>query len=238
MTPVSQEAHLDALDNWISVLQKRIGKLSKAIWFGGAGGAGDAFTTMSANSQNLSNSYSNQAASYRLRAGDPYNNSASSDSWKSADLQNRSRMNSSFAQIEAQMGFFFAMERLKNAMLSKAIARDRGEVNRLNLIRNKILGACSVSESDNFAWRAHVEGDWIGLNLIHLPTGRTTFTPFSPLNKDREDARYNERSLWNLVDVQAGIVYHPSLRSVEEYSSPRPRWKGSRHTVSGWWQRR
>ena len=226
MTPVSQEAHLDALDNWISILQKRIGKLSKAIWFGGAGASGDAFTSMSVNSQNLSNSYSNQAANYRLSAGRSYNSSASSDSWKSADLQNRSQMNSSFALAEAQIGFFFQMEGLKNAMLSKSIAKDQEEVTRLSLIRNTILGAYSASESGDYVWRSHVEGDWIGLNLIHLPTGRTTFTPLSPFIKDREDVKYNVRSLWNLVDLDTGIVYHPALRSVEEFYQPKVKKEG------------
>ncbi|UCG37883.1 MAG: PQQ-binding-like beta-propeller repeat protein [bacterium] len=216
MTPVSQEAHLDALDNWMSVLQKRIGRLSKAMWFGGAGGAGDAFSSMAVSSQNLSNNYAGQAATYRLRASSPYNSSASSDGWKAADLQNRSRMNSSFSRTEAQLGFFFQMEGLKNAMLSKSIARDQDELSRLDAIRRKILGAYTASESDDYTWRAHVEGDWIGLNLVHLPTGRTTFTPFSPLIKARDDAEYNERSLWNLVDVETGTVYHPALRTVEE----------------------
>ncbi len=217
LTPVSQEAHLDALDNWMSVLQSRIGRLSKAIWFGGAGGAGDAFTSMAASSQNLSNSYGNQAASYRLRAGSPSNSSAASDGWKSADLQNRSRMNSSFARTEAQLGFFFQMEGLKNAMLSKSIARDQEELARLDNIRRKILAAYTASESDDYVWRPHVEGDWIGLTLVHLPTGKSTYTPFSPLIRQRDDAPYNERALWNLVDVETGLVYHPALRSVEEY---------------------
>ena len=226
MTPVSQEAHLDALDNWMSVLQKRIGKLSKAIWFGGAGALGDAFTSMSVNSQNLSNSYSNQASNYRLSAGRSYNSSASSDSWKSATSQAQSQMNSSFARAEAQIGFFFQMEGLKNAMLSKSIAKDQEEVTRLSLIRNKILGAYTASESGDYVWRSHVEGDWIGLNLVHLPTGRTTFTPFSPLIKDREYVQYNERSLWNLVDLDTGIVYHPALRSLEEYYQPKVKKEG------------
>jgi outer membrane protein assembly factor BamB len=214
ITPVSQETHLDAVDNWMSVLQNRIGKLSKAIWFSGAGALGDAFSTMSVNSQNLSNSYSNQASNYRLRAGNPYNPSASSDSWKSATSQLQSEMNSTFARTEAQLGFFFQMEGLKNAMLSKSIARDQVEVNRLSRIRSKILAAYSAAESDDYAWRAHLEGDWIGLNLVHLPTGKSTFTPYSPFIKKEfiTYSNYNERTIWNLVDLGTGLVYHHALR--------------------------
>ena len=135
-------------------------------------------------------------------------------------------MNSAFARAEAQLSFFSAMEGLKNAMISKSVSRDRDEVTRLNLIRNKILGAYTASESGDYVWRSHVEGDWIGLNLVHLPTGRTTFTPFSPLIKDREDVQYNERSLWNLVDLDTGIVYHPALRSLEEYYQPKVKKEG------------
>ncbi|MCJ7500205.1 hypothetical protein MUP29_08110, partial [bacterium] len=136
------------------------------------------------------------------------------------------QMNSSFARAEAQIGFFFQMEGLKNAMLSKSIAKDQEEVTRLSLIRNTILGAYSASESGDYVWRSHVEGDRIGLNLIHLPTGRTTFTPLSPLIKDRKDAEYNERSLWNLVDLDTGIAYHPALRSVEEFYQPKVKKEG------------
>ena len=214
MTPVSQEMHLDAVDNWMSVLQNRIGKLSKAIWFSGAGALGDAFGAMSVNSQNLSNSYSNKASNYRLRAGRSYNPSSSSDSWKSASSQAQSQMNSTFAMIEAQLSFFFTMEGMKNAMLSRSIARDQKEVNRLHRIRKRILAACSASESDDYVWRTHVEGDWIGLNLVHLPTGRTTFTPYSPFIKKEfvQYTNYNEYTLWNLVDVETGLVYHKAMR--------------------------
>ena len=216
MTPVSQEVHLDAVDNWMSVLQKRIGKLSKAIWFSGAGALGDAFGAMSINSQNLSNSYSNKASNYRLRAGRSYNSSSSSDSWKSASSQAQAQMNSTFAMIEAQLSFFFTMEGMKNAMLSRSIAKDQKEVNRLHRLRKRILAACTASESDDYVWRTHVEGDWIGFNLVHLPTGRTTFTPYSPFLKKEfvQYTNYNERTLWNLVDVETGLVYHKAMRII------------------------
>ena len=212
MTPVSQEAHLDALDNWISVLQNRIGKLGKAIWFGGAGGASDVFSRQAEISQNLSNQYSRQAASYRLQSNYRYNMSASSDYWKSANLQNQAQIESAYAGAAAQIGFFFAMEDLKNTMLASAIAADKRELSRLERIRKKILSAYTAAESAEHAYRSHVEKDWIGVNLVHLPTGKATFTPFSPLIKKNDCAYYNERTLWNLVDVDKGIVYHHALR--------------------------
>jgi outer membrane protein assembly factor BamB len=216
MTPLSQEAHLDALDNWISVLQKRIKGLSKAIWFAGAGGAGDAFSSMSANSQNLSNSYWNDYRSYSLKANNPQNTMADSDGWKAANASNQAKMNSAFARAEAQLSFFFTMEGLKNAMLSRSIASDKGEVERLDAIRNTILAAYTRFESGDYAWRPHLQDGWVGIRLVHLPTGRVTYTPLSPQIRNRDKAYFNERLLWNLVDIHTGTVYHPALRIVED----------------------
>jgi outer membrane protein assembly factor BamB len=216
MTPISQEAHLDALDNWMSVLQSRIKKLSKAIWFSGAGGASDAFSNMAANSQNLSNSYANQWRHYSSRARDPYNSSASSDGWKAANSANLSKMNSSFARAEAQLSFFFAMEGMKNAMLSKSIARDQAELDRLSKIRNLILASYTASESGDYAWRPHVKDGLVGIRLVHLPSGKVTYTPMSPHIKQKDKTYYNERMLWNVVDTETATVYHHSLRIVED----------------------
>jgi hypothetical protein len=125
-------------------------------------------------------------------------------------------MHSAFSKAEAQLSFFFAMENLKNAMLSRSIASDRAELQRLEGIRKMIISSYSVSESDYYAWRPHVEGDWIGLKLVHLPNGRATYSPYSPLIKDPSESNHNEATLWNLVDTETGIVYHHALRSAEE----------------------
>jgi outer membrane protein assembly factor BamB len=212
MTPLSQETHLDALDNWVSVLQKRIGTLSKAMWFGGSGGAADAFSRQAEISQNLSNHYADRATFYRGQANYAYNISASSDYWKSARLQNQAQIESAYSGAMSQLGFFFAMENMKNAMLAKSVAADRKELTRLQRIRTTINRAYGAAEAREYAYRPHVEGQWVGVNLIHLPTGKTTFSRMTPLITDKGKVKYNNRALWNLIDFEKGIIYHHGLR--------------------------
>jgi len=221
MTPLSQEAHLDALDNWVSILEKRIKKLSGMMWFGGASGASDAFSRQSEISQNLSNQYTQQANNYAWRSNQTYNMSAESDYWKSENLRNQATIESAFAKVQAQLSFFFAMEGLKNSMLSRSIARDQAEVTRLQRIRQSIMGAYTTAESGQYAYRPHLEGDSVGVTLVHLPTGRSNFTPLAPAAKGA-DLYWNDRSMWNLIDPEKGLVYHHGLRIMPEKYQDKP----------------
>ncbi len=211
MTPLSQEAHLDALDNWVSILETRIKKLSGMIWFGGASGASDAFSRQSEISQNLSNQYTQQANTYAWRSNATYNMSAESDYWKSANMSNQATIESGYSAVTAQLSFFFAMEGMKNSMLSRSIARDQAEVTRLQRIRQSIMGAYTTAESGEYAYRPHLEGDSVGITMVHLPTGRSNFTPLTPATKGA-DAYWNDRNMWNLIDPEKGLVYHHGMR--------------------------
>lgn len=221
MTPLSQEAHLDALDNWVSVLETRIKKLSGMIWFGGASGASDAFSRQSEISQNLSNQYTQQANSYAWRSNATYNMSAESDYWKSANLSNQATIESGFSAVTAQLSFFFAMEGMKNSMLSRAIARDQAEVSRLQQIRETILAAYTTAEVGEYAYRPHLEGDSVGVTMVHLPTGRSNFTPLTPATKGA-DAYWNDRNMWNLIDPEKGLVYHHGMRILPDKYQDKP----------------
>ncbi len=227
MPPLSQEAHLDALDNWMSVLQKRIGTLSKAMWFAGSGGAADVFSRQAEISQNLSNQYSNQAIFYRGQANYAYNMSASSDYWKSQRLQSQAKIESAYSSAMLQLSFFFAMEDMKNAMLAALIKQDRIQLQRLQRTRNAINSAYAVSEAGEYAYRPHVEKDRVGVNIVHMPTGRTQFTPLSPFIGDKSKAYFNDRSLWNLVDLKRGIIYHHGLRTLPEKYQDKPPKEGA-----------
>jgi len=221
MTPLSQEAHLDALDNWVSILETRIKKLSGMIWFGGASGASDAFSRQSEISQNLSNQYTQQANSYAWRSNATYNMSAESNYWKSANMSNQATIESGFSAVTAQLSFFFAMEGMKNAMLSRAVARDQAEVTRLQQIRDTILGAYTTAEGGEYAYRPHLEGDSVGITMVHLPTGRSNFTPLTPAAKGA-DAYWNDRNMWNLIDPEKGLVYHHGMRIMPDKYQDKP----------------
>jgi outer membrane protein assembly factor BamB len=211
MTPVSQEAHLDALDNWISVLETRIGKLTKAMWFGGSGGASSAFSRQAEISQNLSNKYSSQASYYRGRANSSYNMSASSDYWKSARLRSKAQIEAASARANARLGFFFAMQDLTNSMLSGSVAKDRAEIKKLQRIRQSITLAYAAAEAGEYVYRPHVENNSVGVLLVHMPTGRSTFTSLTPMTSGK-NAYWNDRGIWNLIDLKNATIYHHGLR--------------------------
>ncbi|MCJ7500206.1 PQQ-like beta-propeller repeat protein [bacterium] len=221
MTPLSQEAHLDALDNWVSLLEARIKKLSGMMWLGGASGAADAYSRQSEISQNLSNQYTQQANSYAWRSNATYNMSAESDYWKSANMSNQATIESGYSAVTAQLSFFFAMEGMKNSMLARAVARDQAEVSRLQRIRESILAAYTTAEGGEYAYRPHQEGDSVGVTMVHLPTGRSNFTPLAPATKGA-DLYWNDRSMWNLIDPEKGLVYHHGLRIMPDKYQDKP----------------
>jgi hypothetical protein len=191
------------------------------IWFGGASGAADAFSRQSEISQNLSNQYTKQANHYAWRSNATYNMSAESDSWKSANLRNQATIDSAFAGIQAQLSFFFAMEGMKNSMLSRAIARDQAEVTRLHRIRQSIMAAYTTAEGGEYAYRPHLEGDSVGVTMVHLPTGRSNFTHLTPAAKGA-DAYWNDRNMWNLIDPEKGLVYHHGMRIMPDKYQDKP----------------
>jgi outer membrane protein assembly factor BamB len=211
VTPVSQEEHLDALDNWMTVLQERIGKLSKMMWYGGTGGAANVFIRQAEISQNLSNQYRDQAMHFRLKSRERYNLSANSDYWKSVNLRNHSKIESAYASATAQLGFFFAMEDMKHAVLANARARDQSEYNRLERIRKSIYSAYTGAESDIYAYRPHVQGEWLGVNLVHLPSGRNVFIPLCQ-KTEGDYAYWNSRGIWHRIDFENKLIYHHALR--------------------------
>lgn len=215
MTPVSQKDHLDALDNYISVLQTRIGKLTKAMWFSGSSGAATYFDRQAEISQNLSNRYSRQAQFYRGQSGYAYNLSASSDYWKSARLQNQAQIESAFSDAFAQLGFFFAMQEMTNSMLSASVAKDQADIRVMQYTRRTILAAYSAGLEGDYVFRPHREDEFLGIYLIHLPTGKAKFIKLSPVTRGK-DASWNERGIWNLVDFKNAIIYHHGLRILPE----------------------
>jgi len=106
---------------------------------------------------------------------------------------------------------------LKNYFEAKSL---ESTIERQELFRASILSAYSEAETEDFVYRPDrefrsVEDDFVGVAVIHLPTGRRRFTALSPT--------YLGYGLWNVVDFERGIVIHHGIGldpSRYEFSEP------------------
>ncbi len=212
VTPLTRGTHLDSLDSFIGRLQERIGVLTKGIW-ATRGGSADYFSQQAWISQNLSNQYFSQSRTYYQSSQGRYNLSARSDYWKSQNLQNQAQIESAYSGAFAQLGFFFAMKELGDKMRMNASKRDQGELKQLEFIRRSLYGAYLSAQDGDYVYRPHLEGGFTGLYVVHLPTGKAAFTPLSPDSTGYDKlVNWNSRSLWNMIDLKRGLVYHHALR--------------------------
>ena len=128
------------------------------------------------------------------------------------DRQERYRQNLD-GKIWLQMDFFFAMKELGDTMRMYASKDDQSEIVKLEFIRRALYSAYLTAQGGDYVYRPHLEEGHTGLYLIHLPTGKSSFTALSPdATGYNKFVNWNSRGLWNLVDLQKGLVYHHALR--------------------------
>jgi outer membrane protein assembly factor BamB len=116
------------------------------------------------------------------------------------------RMNQSFDRAQSMMNFQFAMMDLAIAMeRAKAIAATKTELARQLLFRRAVVGGYSRMEDADYVYRPGMEfagagGPFVGVTVVQLSTGRMASKMLSP--------SYRDYGLWNLVDVERGVIYH------------------------------
>jgi outer membrane protein assembly factor BamB len=214
MTPVSIEAFLAGLDSAIPKLKEEMARLSGRPT-GGASFTGTTSTPTFARQQiqryqNMSNNYRHMASMSRSQGkfGDAsfYRDMAYMQQ-QAAGVT--AQIDSAFQSMQASINLMFSMLELRQALLQRfQTVMVQGALERQELFRQSILSAFAAGEAGEYVYRPHrkfrsLEDEFIVLSVVHLPTGRRRDTYLSPA--------YMSYGLWNLVDLERGVVYHHGL---------------------------
>ena len=209
MDPVSQKMVLSSLDLRIQRLEHKLEVLTRGQFFAGKGADYRLFGRQAELSQNLANKYSDLATQYRWGIGAGSGLSAEARYWKGAHAANRAQIESAFSGAFAQLDFFFAMKSLSDTMAAALQADDRKTLHNLRLLRSLIYSAYTSAEAGDYVFRPNREGDFVGVSIIHLPTGRTAWKKLFPRCTTWKCEDYG---MWALVDIKEGVIYYQGLR--------------------------
>ncbi|UCG39136.1 MAG: PQQ-binding-like beta-propeller repeat protein, partial [bacterium] len=194
VSPVSSEADLAALDAAIPRLKGEVEKLGKEKTDFGSSYAFGQMTH-----------FQSQADYYRMRGDRGMEAKYRSD----ADFQRSFFLYFGTAEVIVDIGRILEMRSIE------------ASIDRQMLFRSSILRSCSLGEIGDYVVRADRKwvseaDDFIGVTVVHLPTGKAGFTVLSPA--------YMSYGLWNLVDFERKVVLHHGIGlnpSDYEYSNAR-----------------
>jgi outer membrane protein assembly factor BamB len=204
--PINQTAHMDALNQVIESKQKFLS------WFTGPWsdldlkslGMSEFFFQQAAYSQNQSN-YAWQEASKYGRTYEITGDSLAAT--RSSIKAHESVIDSSFSRAQFSAGMAFMTVENVQRGIAEATAADRKKLRELLRIRKLLYAAYVVTQQGDYVYRPTKEADAVGISLIHLPTGRASYTDLTP--------EYDLIGVFSLVDLNKGLVYHPQA-SVEK----------------------
>jgi outer membrane protein assembly factor BamB len=195
MTPGAPELHLNGLDAATPKLQAELGQASNQP---GSNLSGIATMEMQ-RYQNLANTYSSKSWSAR-----------STGDYSSSDMYfNMSQSARKSARFQANLAFAMSLVDLGlsiyQALQTKAV---QTSIERQQMFRKSILNAYDKAETEEHAYRPHLEwydvdDNYMTVSVIHLPTGRRRETFLSP--------QYLSYGLWNLINFEKGVVYYNGI---------------------------
>jgi len=209
MDPLSQKMVLSSLDLRIQRLEHKLEVLTRGQFFAGKGGDYRLYGRQAELSQNLANKYSDLATQYRWGIGAGAGLSAEARYWEAAQAANRAQIESAFSAAFSQIDFFFAMKSLSDTVAAAFQAEDRKILHNLRLLRRIIYSAYTSAEAGNYVFRPNRKGDFVGVSIIHLPTGRTAWKKLFPRCTTWKCEDYG---IWTLVDIKEGIIYYQGIR--------------------------
>ena len=214
VTPVSVEAFLAGLNSAIPKLKEAMarisGRPSSGVPFAGTTSTSNFAQQQIQRYQNMSNQYRHMASSYRSQG--KYGEARFYSDM--AHMQQQAagvtaQIDSAFQSMQASVNLMFSMLELRRS-LTRAFrtAMIKGGLERQELFRQSILSAFAAGESGDYVYRPHrkyksPEDEFIVLSVVHMPTGRRRETYLSPA--------YRSYGLWNLVDLERGVVYHHGI---------------------------
>jgi hypothetical protein len=199
-TPLSQATTLAGLDAAIPRIKEQLAALQARVQR--SDGSSSSFATAEMHRyQNLANQYRSQAWSAASR-GDAM----------TADLAGmQSRMNASWAKAMANVAFALSVLDLARAFmqarLKLEIAKVEGLLERQLMFREAVLTGNAAAEAGDWVWRPHMQisggDDFAGVTVANVATGQRRTTIVS--------ANYEDHGLWNLLDVERGVLYHAGI---------------------------
>lgn len=202
MTPISPETSLNALDYSIPQLRAQMGESSAS---------GVSFTASETQRyQNMANSYSRQAQSFRTQAfmARSSGNSSMADSARLRSLEAQSAANRASQQARTAATVEMSLAVMNLAIQMQEMWKQAGIKSRLDrqlLFRQSILTSYAAAEDAMYVFRPHTryrsaDDHFAGIKVVHLPTGRDRFVYLS--------AAYGSYGLWNLLDLDRSRVIH------------------------------
>jgi outer membrane protein assembly factor BamB len=214
--PINQTAHMDALNEVIEKKQKFLS------WFTGPWsdwdfkslGMSEFYFQQSIQSQNQSNYLAQQGAQLARTANTVGDKTAA---YRSEMKYTSSTIYSAFSRAEFSAGMaFMTVENIQKGVAA-ATAADRKQLLELLRIRKLLYAAYVVTQLGDYVYRPDKEGETVGLSVIHLPSGHTSYTELTP--------EYELIGVFSLVALDAGVVYHPWVqkkRYTDTYFVARP----------------
>ena len=157
------------------------------------------------NSQNLSNHYQRQVLAYRSQARTSRGSTAGHFTWKAAQAQNRAQIEGAFSSAYSSIAMTVAIqelnEQLKKVSRQLSVAAD---IEDLTVFRKALLGGFPRSENHKYYYRPHNDlRGFVGVSIVNLQTGKRRDVMLSP--------RYRDYGIWNLVDLERGVIYHHGI---------------------------
>lgn len=179
---------------------------------GGAGGAGSAYSDISAYAAANATLYQEQSRHYANIASQQRSLALRGDSMagiRASGAQVQADINAEFSRIESNIAMMSA-----GLALGQALAHGRwnadfaGEVRRQEYLRRAITSNYPIMEQGKYVYRPIRDArsrteQFAGLAVIHMPTGKIAQTSLS--------AQHFIYGLWNLVDIEKGIAYHNGI---------------------------
>ncbi len=205
-TPVSELAHLDALDDYIQRTEDAMKWFKGVAAFQGTdwSGAARASAASAAYYQDLSVQYHNQAVQESQKAG----NTRGTVELRTSQNLMRAATEAWGAQFQAQLGLAFSIaDNVRKASLD--ITREnRILLARLLRTRRALLASYGISQPRGHEHRAVSTEQASGIAVVDLDAGTRALTMLS--------ARLKEIGLFQVVDVDRRIVFSHALRMLPE----------------------
>lgn len=205
--PLSQDFHMDALDQRIEKLRdylSHFGSIGRSST-GMVTGSSAYFFDQARNSQNraydLSQLSREQYSAYR-------SSGSRSDYWKSQSAGLTAQIDSAYAQAQYSVAMsFMTLDNMQQG-IARFTAGERMELEKLVDIRRNLHILQQTHQEGNYAFRPFKERGFVGISVVHLPSGHTVSKTLT-----RE---YKDLGLYNLVDIEQGIIYFHGMRILSD----------------------
>jgi outer membrane protein assembly factor BamB len=204
--PVNQTAHMDALNESIESTTKFLSWFTGPLsdWDLKSANMSTFFFDQARESQNQSNYHAQEGARLARTANTVGDKTAA---YRSDIKYTTATIDSAFSRAQFSAGMaFMTVENIQKGV-AEATAADRKRLQELLRVRKLLYAAYVVTQQGDYAYRPAKKSEAVGISVIHLPSGRASYTELTP--------EYNEFGIFNLVDIEKAVVYHQGGQMVK-----------------------